>query len=498
MNKIYDFSYKHGITATVNKTTLTLHGANAVLKLIAKDLTVENKSISYNIKMVKDKIKRLKSSNYCNPNKLELAEQELEDLEAQRFIEYFDWLTPTELEVPKGFWYLAKEPCLIKNMKYFDFPEGEIKINPRPYQIEAVQSLIKHERAMIELATGLGKTVVLTHLIHNILKNSRKKNTRVMVVVPTIELMKQTLSFISKFIPNAHGIGGTKKYKTDCTVLVGVINSCIQYADRFDAVIIDEVHHGASNMYNNLIFGLKKDALVYGMTATPCRADGLVLGVHANCGPVLYRKNTAWGVKQGYLCESDFWCIKMKTRKRLYDNMHEAKAYSTLILQNDVLKMVARIVKSMLSKGRRILFLTKHAKPSQEFANRLSELLNLKIESASSKYRKPLNDFKKGETQILIANDALCGEGVDIPTVDCMINLTQRSSESSIRQILGRGLRVSEDKDKLIFFDFCICGYGNWARKMDGTSYFKDRYEGSFEVRKRIYQEIGTINLKEY
>lgn len=495
MNKIYNFNYYEDVYATVNKNTLTLHASNNILSKIAKELTVENKSISYNIKMLQDKIKRMKNSDRCSKTKLGLAKHELEELKKVQFVEYFDWLSPTELEVPKGFWYLAKDRCLTINLKYHDFPEGEVEIIPRPYQIEAVKKLIKYERAMVELATGLGKTVVLTHLIHNILQN---KYRRVMVVVPTIELMKQTLSFISKFIDNAHGIGGNKKYKNDCTVLVGVINSCIQYADRFDAVIIDEVHHGASNMYNNLIFSLKAKALVYGMTATPCRADGLVLGVHANCGPVIYRKNTTWGVEQGFLSHAEFWCIKFKARKRIYENLHEAKAYSILILQDDVIKTIAKIIHSMLKKGRRILFLTKHAKPSSKFAEQLSDILGIKIESASSKYRKPLEDFKKGQTQILIANDALCGEGVDIPSVDCMINLTQRASESSIRQILGRGLRVTENKDRLIFFDFCICGYGSWAVKRDGTRYFKDRYENSLEVRKKIYREIGIIKDKEF
>jgi superfamily II DNA or RNA helicase len=247
-------------------------------------------------------------------------------------------------------------------------------------------------------------------------------------------------------------------------------------------------------MYTEMVIRASKAKYIYGMTATPTRADGMILGVHANCGPVVFRRDTQWGVQNGFLSNSKFYMIYLPQKRRYYDSMNESKAYACIVDNNDILvRELAKIVSHMLKHGRKILFLTKNVKPSQRLAERLSALFGVTLEVAHGGYRKPLNDFRQGKVNLLIANDALCGEGVDIPGVDCMINLTQRSSESSIRQILGRGLRISEGKDCLYFFDFVLSGYGSEYKSFSGEKKWKDRYLNASRMRKRVYTEINEV-----
>lgn len=493
MTRVYRFDSVNAIITEEKTHSITLYADNAILSKMQKELTIEDKNTTYQIKQLLGKIKRLKKAVNLSEDKLyektmELK-KELEELKKKQYIEFFYIIDDNHLEVPKGFWWYANNSKLETELKFVDFPKGKKDINPRSYQKEAVEHLIKHKRAMVELATGLGKTVVLTHLV-NVIKENHDENFRTMIVVPNVELMEQTLSFIQNFFPDATGLGGKKKYKTS-NIMVGVVNSCIQYADRFDAIIIDEVHHSSSSMYNQLVW-MSKAKYIWGMTATPTRADGMIMGVHANCGPVVYRRDTQWGVQNGYLSPSVFWQLKIQPVKKYSDNISDPKAYK-MLLKNPLLKReIFKIIKSCMSANKTILFLTKHVEPSKEFADFLSQYLGIKVEAAHAKYKKPLKDFKDGKIKLLIANDDLCGEGVDIPGVDCMVNLTQRSSESKVRQILGRGLRVAEGKNALWFFDIVLLGYGTFQDKG-----FFDRYEFSGNKRANIYREINNVKIVE-
>lgn len=502
MQKLFSFESRDLIGEVTPSNTIILSGDPSTIRETTKFLTVINNNIIFQKGMLEKKLKRLLSSMVFDSLAVEDLQKEINELSKDEKVEFFFLLSATSIEVPFGFWFLAKnrDELSLTRIKRQPFPEGVIQ--PRFYQIEAVEHLLSRKRAMVELATGLGKTVLLVDLI-NSLQYYYKNNIRIMVVVPTVELMKQTLNFIKKYFPDACGLGGSgkyaNKYKNGCSILVGVINSCIQYSDRFNAIIIDETHHAASMMYNKLVMYANNCNHVYGLTATPCRADGLILGVHANCGPVVFRRTTSWGVENNFLCPSIFRMMYIRGEKTYLDtSVMEVKAYGYLIRSRKVIKTVIDTVRYMLGRNKKILFLTKHVKPSEVFAEALSAELGFEIKAAHASFRHPLEQFKKGETTILVANDDLCGEGVDIPDVDCMFNLTQRSSESKIRQILGRGLRIKEGKERLIFFDVVLLGYGHNESKKDGQTVWMDRYMNSSKRRRAIYEEIGEVGDKTF
>lgn len=492
MDKVYSFSPYKGVTAKDNGQTIFLHGDTVILSKIKDFLTVEDGSLKWGIRSLEKKIKKVKESSYVTAGLLEELESELAKNKAMLLIHYYKDVSENIIQVPRGLWWFAENNVCKTDLKFCEFPDNELGIKPRDYQTQSVEELIKLDRGMIELATGLGKTIVLAYLTH-ILKQNHGEDFRVMIVVPNVALQEQTLAFLKNFFPDATSIGGGKKFKNGTTMIVGVVNSCIQYSDRFDAIIIDEVHHSASDMYCDLVGNARKAKYVWGLTATPTRADGMILGVHSNVGPVLFRRNTQWGVDNGYLSPATFYMANFSHVKKYYSNIAEAKAYSYIVTSPHVVKECVKFIYHMLSKGRTILFLTKHVKPSQKLAELVGNALGMTIEVAHGKYKKPLKDFKDGKIQVLFANDDLCGEGVDIPNVDCMFNLTQRSSESKIRQILGRGLRRSEGKEQLIFFDFVLSGYGEYRKNQSGDNKWVDQYANAARKRKGVYNEIGRV-----
>ena len=77
--------------------------------------------------------------------------------------------------------------------------------------------------------------------------------------------------------------------------------------------------------------------------------------------------------------------------------------------------------------------------------------LHSTLDSRESEDR--LRKFRQGKIQILTAMNML-NEGVDVPEVDLIAFLRVTHSRIIFLQQLGRGLRLSEGKEKVIVVDF--------------------------------------------
>ena len=75
------------------------------------------------------------------------------------------------------------------------------------------------------------------------------------------------------------------------------------------------------------------------------------------------------------------------------------------------------------------------------------------IKHRQAERRKRLLAFAAGEYQVVCAVDVM-NEGIDIPDVNILVFLRATHSRRIFVQQLGRGLRLSEGKDKVIVLDF--------------------------------------------
>jgi superfamily II DNA or RNA helicase len=73
--------------------------------------------------------------------------------------------------------------------------------------------------------------------------------------------------------------------------------------------------------------------------------------------------------------------------------------------------------------------------------------------TSMEKRAKLIEKLQYGEIKILCAVDVL-NEGIDIPFVECLLFLRPTESKRIFFQQLGRGLRLSPSKDKVLVLDF--------------------------------------------
>lgn len=232
--------------------------------------------------------------------------------------------------------------------------------------------------------------------------------------------------------------------------------------DRFDCVIIDEVHHAAADTYDKLLERLKPKQLV-GLTATPERADGKLYDKHF---PRPYIGNLrVWdAIGQQILVPFRYFVLDVGdldlTDVRWNGGYVDSDLSQRLIRAADV--WTRTLVKAMAEyvarpESLRALAFCVDKAHAAVVAEQLSQHLGLETRvltdaTPREERDRAKSDLTAGRVQVLCVVD-LFNEGVDIPDVNTLLLFRPTESATVFQQQLGRGLRRSRNKDILTVLD---------------------------------------------
>ena len=339
----------------------------------------------------------------------------------------------------------------------------------RPYQDDIVtkaQSIYENhgKRAIYIVATGLGKTVIAARITNYLWSRGNRK---FLVLCHAQDLALQLeQSFwreISKNIPTRTFFGGRPPLIYD-GINFGLYQTFTNYLNGieekdFDVVIVDEAHHALANGFSSCLTALNPHFLV-GMTATPWRGDGK--SITTLFGNPIATVSLIDGMKDKYLAEVDYrlYCdnIDWKQVHELSHKKHSIKDLNKkLFLPQRDDAIIAQILKTCKEiKNPRIIVFTPSIQHGQQFARQLTvsgiPCVPLSGEEKFTR-RKNLMDFSSGKVQAVTAVDVL-NEGIDVPDVNILVFLRATHSRRIFVQQLGRGLRISPTKKKVIVLDF--------------------------------------------
>ena len=176
-----------------------------------------------------------------------------------------------------------------------------LDLPPRIYQREALHNWLRAGgRGVVVLPTGAGKTVLAFMAIE-------QAPVRTLVVVPTIELLRQwregltTRAGIPEDLVGV--VGGGERTLRPVTVMT-YDSAAMPHRDlsSFGLLIVDEVHHQPAPTYRTIA---QKMAAPWrlGLSATPERQDGGHLDLHDLIGPEVYRKLPAELARSGHIAD---------------------------------------------------------------------------------------------------------------------------------------------------------------------------------------------------
>ncbi|MFH8991610.1 DEAD/DEAH box helicase [Streptomyces sp. NPDC017940] len=346
------------------------------------------------------------------------------------------------------------------------------RYDPRDYQRTAIEAIEKDlwgsGRALLVLATGLGKTVVGGEVIRRFLANH--PTAKVLVVAHMKDLVEQLeralWRHLDKDTPTRLLTGDARPAAHD-GVLVGTVESvlgAVQTGYRPDLIMIDETHHvGESGRFAQLL-DLCGDALTFGVTATPWRGDKF--DITDRFGPASFTMSIAEGMSAGYLSAVDYrlfvdnidWAVVKEASEHGY-SIKELNRSLFLPQRDEEIIDRFREAWRATSDPRAILFCQ-----TIEHAERMASLLAAAdsawrnasfLHSGIPRQRRQilLNEFRLGRVPIITCVDVF-NEGVDVPDVNLIGFLRVTHSRRIFVQQLGRGLRLSPGKRSLKVLDF--------------------------------------------
>lgn len=350
-------------------------------------------------------------------------------------------------------------------------PDQPARIRLRRYQSEAVAALIDdldtEGRALLVLATGLGKTVIGGEVIAHHL--SLDPTADILVAAHTKDLVAQLEQAMWRHLPKTiktQVLTGDEKPKDLRGVTFATVASALNVAlagYRPALVMVDETHHvGEDGQYDRLLSELR-GASQFGVTATPWRGDKYDIETHF--GPASFKLGIGDGMRLGYLAQVDYrlfvdnidWHVVREASRRSY-SMRELNSRLFLPRRDEaILDELAAAWRSTLDPRAIVFCQTKeHAERMAELLRRTPEWSNAQAIHEGLKARDRqlrLLDFRSGRVPILTAVDIL-NEGVDVPDVNILCFARVTHSRRIFVQQLGRGLRLREGKHKVIALDF--------------------------------------------
>ncbi len=311
------------------------------------------------------------------------------------------------------------------------------------------------KRVLIQLATGGGKTAIASHMI----ASAHRKNKRVWFICNRTELVDQTAKSLMKLGLKFSFIAAGYNYNMKDQIHVCSIQTLSRrISDRNilkpDMVYWDETRGIAANSWSNVFWNLPESYHV-GLDATPCRLSGEPLGDYYQS--MVMGPPVRWLMDNGYLCDYKIFAPKVSDFSGLKTRMGDYIASDVDKIVNDkkILGNAVKEYKKHANGKRNLVFCNSilHSKNIRdEFLANGIKAEDIDGTMDRSERAAVLKRFESGETKVLTSVD-LVTAGFDLPAIECVTLERPTRSIALAKQMIGRGLRPSIGKEKLIILD---------------------------------------------
>jgi superfamily II DNA or RNA helicase/phage anti-repressor protein len=341
------------------------------------------------------------------------------------------------------------------------------KLIPKDYQLDAYKQLKNHNKCVLSLPCGMGKTYTASILANHY--------DNIIILAPLRYLAQQLLTNMSNYLNNQYNpilvsmdgsrdINKIKSYINNKNIFSCTYDSAdimVQLIDQLDNIylIIDEFHNLSSNNINddksniNIIMTNTNKHLY--LSATPPKN---FIYDHK------YEYSWQDAIKNKYIC--DFNIVIHENNQELYKFSYLLRQLCSNSLDGKLIAKAYFMLKGMMYFGNRkcICYMTciEKANKIYDILYWMSKLLNIEIESwiitcntAKTKRANYLHQFKKSTKICVIINVHILDEGIDIPECDSVFITQPNNNIINIVQRMCRANRITENKTKCQIFLWC-------------------------------------------
>lgn len=365
---------------------------------------------------------------------------------------------------------------------------ANLDVRPYHYQQEILETLqaereiLNHHKNLVVAATGVGKTVISAFDYKNFVRENKGKVNRLLFIAHREDILVQSMKTFRTILRDRN-FGGlyTGNYTPDnidhVFMTIQTFNSKkfdeITTSDFYDFIIVDEFHHASAKSYQKLLMHYQPKILL-GLTATPERMDGKDVLEYFD-GRISTEMRLGEAIDRKLLTPFQYFCVsdeldlsKLKWSRGGYDT-NELTNILTLdkVNANRRADLVIRSLHDYISDLDEVIGLgfcvsIEHA---EFMANYFNEK-NIPSVAISSKCSVEERESARlglvnGIYKFAFVVD-LYNEGVDIPEINTILFLRPTDSITVFLQQLGRGLRLSENKECLTVLDYVGQAHKNY------------------------------------
>ena len=343
-------------------------------------------------------------------------------------------------------------------------------ISLREYQKNAVEAALKARNGVLVSPCGSGKSEMGLEIAARI-------SGRTLWIVHTWDLANQILNRAAiryNISKESYGQIAAGKVNIGDVFTVATVQTLsridlAKIQNEFDCIIVDECQHVCSSadkvtQFEKVITSLCSPYL-YGITATPYRADGLERCMFALIGDVIHEvpQSAVAGntvpvrvkfVNTGYTPDIDDITDGDGT-------LNYAKLIGDITENKDRNAVIVGEIQRAAQNGA-VLVLSDRLQHLDALEKRICAVLpyrTARLGIASTKAEKErrtriLTDLNNGALNVVFATYKLAKEGLDVPNLRTVVFATPQKDKTTVIQSAGRVARKAEGKDFGMVIDF--------------------------------------------
>lgn len=346
----------------------------------------------------------------------------------------------------------------------------------RPDQEILINNVLEQGRGVVLSPTGSGKTIIAMGVM------SCFPNSNILFLCHTLDIITQTVTELTeKGFTDVCMMGGGQK-DMHGRIIVSTIQTFVKlnpddYIDRFDVVIYDEVHHVSSEKGQPIeVLSQILTPIRVGFTATLPESIYAKLCIEGFLGPVIGEFKIKEGVELGILATPTITLLPVPKNSKInrikkYDDTYtidketkKKKRTATGIYTEGIVNNKARnrIACSEISKrvkeGKSCLIMVKEIQHGNNLEVMLKEIFNTDVVFIHGITEKETRQQVKEALEAKNVKAVICtkiwNEGINIKSINVIMNAGAGKSYVVTLQIPGRGLRTTDTKTTVEIIDF--------------------------------------------
>lgn len=344
--------------------------------------------------------------------------------------------------------------------------DGATKIDFYDYQYSSILFGINNQRAILNLPTSAGKSLIQAGISRWYLENNKKK---VLILVPTTALTIQMKDDFCNYRLFKQGdilqiMSKTKRDSDTARVYVSTWQTSIkqpkEWFDQFGLLLVDEMHLANAKSLTSIITGMDNCEFKIGLTGSLKEGKANLLQYVGLFGKIFKPITTKELIDSGRASKLKINCVLARYEDdvcRVNKGIEYSKEIEFITGYARRNAFVCKLALKLAQKKENTVIMFHHKKHGKLLFNALSKkhdkvyFIDGDTETEIRDQTKKLAENEQG--MIIIASLGVFSTGISIKNLHHVIFTHPRKSSVTVKQTIGRILRLHASKNVATMWD---------------------------------------------